>query len=161
MNYYDQLEKIVLPYLKSYETDLTTHDKANLEGYKGRFFYEYRPSGTCMFRVDFYLDALKEIFNTGKTECFNKRAHFLILSGNYSLLDTYAYSSVTYNWDHDDKYLIGAKGKIKKSTLDQIKTEVRRIDLDEVQPLVTSIRMKWGFKRDEFYPYEWGLQAII
>ena len=161
MNYYDQLEKIVLPYLKSYETDLTKHDKENLAGYKGRFFYEYRPSGTCLFRVDKYIDALKEILKSGESEWFNKRAHFLILSGRYSLLDTYAYSSVVYNWDHNDKYLIGSKGKIKKSTLDQIKTEVRRIDLDEVQTLITAIRMKWGFKRDEFLPYETGLRAII
>ena len=161
MNYYDQILKIVLPYLKSYETDLTVHDHKSLSGYKGRFFYEYRPSGTCLFCVDKYIDALKEILESGETEYFNKRAHYLILSGSYSLLDTYAYSSVTFNWDHDDKYLMGAKGKIRQTTLDQIKAEVQRIDRDEVKPLLSAIRMKWGFKRDNYLQYESGFAAII
>jgi hypothetical protein len=160
MNYYEQIEKIVLPYLYSYKTDLTTHDKKSLKGYKGRFFYEYRPSGTCLFCVDKYIDALKEILQTGKTEWFNKKAHVEILSGRYSILNIFAYHQVIYNWDHDDRYLIGENGKIRHSSLTEIKDKVDLIDFNEVRPLVLAIKEKWENRIRNFYPVEFGLKAI-
>lgn len=160
MNIYNQLEKIVLPYLRSYQTDLTTHDKHSLDGYKGRFFYEYRRSGTCLFCVDKYIDALKEILKNGKTDYFNRTAHVDILCGRFSLLDTYPYHSVVYTWDHDDRYIIGENGKILHSSLSEIKDKVDQIDRNEVRPLVLAIKEKWGKSIYSFYPVEVGLQAI-
>lgn len=51
-NIYQQLEKVVLPGLENFKTDLTVSDKEFLKKYKGNFLYAYRNNGTNIFTLD-------------------------------------------------------------------------------------------------------------
>lgn len=52
-NYYNQLESIVLEYVKSYQTDFTEHDKKSFNEGLNEFILGIRESGTHMFKIDF------------------------------------------------------------------------------------------------------------
>ncbi len=49
---YQKLEKIVLPELENFKSDLTVSDKELLKKYDGKFLYSYRNSGTNLFVLD-------------------------------------------------------------------------------------------------------------
>lgn len=49
---YNQIEAKFLPFVESYKTDITKHDFATLETYKGRFLYGARTTGTDFFKLD-------------------------------------------------------------------------------------------------------------
>lgn len=61
---YATIEKEVLPLLKGFQTDVTTHDKNMLTGYEGDFVIAYRDNGTNLYRLDRIADAC----NWGKQE---------------------------------------------------------------------------------------------
>jgi hypothetical protein len=51
MTTYEQLYKIVSPYLKSYRDDLEIHDKKILDGYTGPWVYGFRRTGTSLLEL--------------------------------------------------------------------------------------------------------------
>ncbi len=56
---YETLLVEVKPLLKGFETDITTHDRHSLLGYKGNFISAYRDNGTNLYRLDLLGDACK------------------------------------------------------------------------------------------------------
>ena len=52
-NYYNQLEDIVLNYVKSYKTDFTKYDKASFDVGINEFILGIREYGTHMMKIDF------------------------------------------------------------------------------------------------------------
>jgi hypothetical protein len=48
---YDELVKIVGPYVEHFKTDLTEHDCNILKAYDGPFIYGYRKSGTDLIKM--------------------------------------------------------------------------------------------------------------
>ena len=50
-NTYSQLFNMVGEYVTHYRTDLTKHDRHELENYTGPFIYGYRPTGTTLLKL--------------------------------------------------------------------------------------------------------------
>jgi len=49
---FEQLKTIVLPSLEHYKEDLTKHDFNILQGYKGKFLYSWRNTGTNFLKLE-------------------------------------------------------------------------------------------------------------
>jgi hypothetical protein len=159
--YYEQIFKIVDPVLVSYRTDLTKHDRNTLTDYKGRVLYAYRPSGTSLSCPDLFIEAFKEFLRDGKTDMLNEKSHIAILDGSFKYSDTLSAHSVVYNWGEDTRHLYGEKGKMRKSTAQELQSIVKRIDT-ECSFLMEDIRKKWAHKIHEFKPdYRYLSECII
>ena len=57
---FEQLKTIVLPSLEHYKEDLTKHDFNILQGYKGKFLYSWRNTGTNFLKLE---NDFKSYFN--------------------------------------------------------------------------------------------------
>lgn len=80
---YFQIEKISLPLIKNFSTDLTKHDKEILNTYKGDFIHITRETGTTIVKLKKYncteeRDSAKFFLN----HYLNEKNHVLILFCN-------------------------------------------------------------------------------
>lgn len=94
--YYEQLEKRYLKKLKSFQSDLTTHDKNSLNGYVGQFVWSMREYGTDL--------ALLDEWHKNPNA---KKRHF-----NRNVENNWEYLTAERN----DIFVHGKNGKIKEIT---------------------------------------------
>lgn len=118
MNYYPLIKKLVEPVLTHYKEDLYKHDKDQLKGYTGVFIYAYRQTGTNLFLVTSYLDALKQVLTSGHSEYFTPRGLKNALAGNLHIKDVSLDSCAIFaNTSSGNKFFVyGRKGKIESVT---------------------------------------------
>lgn len=115
---YNQLEKISLPLLTRFSTDLTEHDKRILSNYKGNFIHITRKTGTALIKLKKY-------------NCIEQR------DGEKCLLDYYL--------NQDPLLIVYFDGsKLKKITPDQA-IEKAQIYFDrEIESININIEEKAG-----------------
>lgn len=133
--YYSQIYNIVEPFLKSFKSDLTEGDKNALNGYKGDFVYGYRTSGTNIFKIHNFFDALEEFFNTGESDYLGKSDIKKLFSPTPALIFEDSYSILALRMQGlNTKFIICHKGKIKS-----VRRETMMRHLDKLRERTVNI----------------------
>jgi len=143
-SYYDQLKPIVLSFMKSYQTDFTTHDAKALEGFTGTFIYGLRTTGTDIFCIEPWFRALDEVLNTGKCEAsgyFTPNGVNNLIKANFHLKDSFNVMGILHG-DRNDRWFIGKNGKIREVSIIDIKATVARYN-EQSDHTIELIRQKW------------------
>lgn len=115
MTYYSLIKKLVEPVLTHYKNDLYTYDQRDLKGYTGEFIYAYRPTGTNLFLITSYLDALREVLETGESKYFTPKGLRNALAGTLHVKNITLDSCAIFEKSASgNKYFVyGRKGKIE------------------------------------------------
>lgn len=138
--YYQQLKKVVERQLTQYKEDLTVHDRNSLKGYKGEFVYGYRATGTDLFKITPYIEALREVEQTGKSDYFTDKGMREIFSGEMRVKSSYSAMAVMYN-GRNKWFIHGNNGKIQKVTFTAIAAIIEKYD-NHAQQIINRIIQK-------------------
>ena len=138
--YYQQIKAVVEPVLTNYKEDLTTHDRNSLRGYTGEFIYGYRTSGTDLFKVTPYMEALRQVEATGKSDYFTDKGLQNLFGGMLRLNNSYSISAIQYNC-RNKAFIHGKNGKIRKVTIATINAIIEKYDR-EAQHIINRILEK-------------------
>lgn len=144
MCYYKLLEPHVTKHVKNYLTDFTQWDHKELEGYTGKFIYGYRTSGTNLFLIDPFFNALNEVLQTGKSAYFTERGMNEVKQANLSfrgLLNVMAIDPI-FTGMNQEKFVIGENGKISHVSTEKMLAEINALQQKSFN-LQMQIRRKW------------------
>lgn len=130
---YNQLEKISLPLLTSFSTDLTEHDKRTLSDYKGNFIHITRGTGTALIKLKKY-------------NCTEER------DGEKCLLDHYL--------NQDPLLIVYFDGsKLKKITADQARKEAQMYFNREIDNISINVEQKTDLNKIIKFVFETGTNS--
>lgn len=125
-SYYEQLAPKVLKFVKSYQTDFTNHDKRELDGYTGEIYYAMRPTGTNIFCVNKFENALNKLQKCETTTFFTCRGLRSIYNGEIKAEDmSLCLVSLLSDTLGNSRFFIGKQGKIKELGKDDFRKQLR------------------------------------
>jgi hypothetical protein len=138
--YHEQLQPIVTPYLKHFHRDFTYHDKKELAGYTGEFYYGMRDTGTNIFCVEKLEKALKSLLACRTTSFFTSRGLRWIYNGEIKAEDvTLEVVSLLSSVLGNDRFFIGNNGKITEVPKDKFIQSFKK-RLIPVQQMMDELR---------------------
>ena len=117
-SYYQQLKPHVLKHVKHYIEDFTKHDRKDLSEYTGEFIFGYRDTGTYLFKVTDWFNALNRILNSQPTDYFTANGLENLKRGNLhvrGMLNVMAIDPAFTGMQHDH-FVIGKNGQIRHVT---------------------------------------------
>ena len=139
--YYQQLKPIVLSYLKHYQTDFTTHDRKNLLGYTGEFYYAIRTSGTDLFRTDLLVKAINSLISEQKTDYFTSKGLNELRDGKFSMNNSFSVYAILAR-QTNERFFIGQNGKVKEFPFPKFETLMRK-RIAEIDKLALELKGSW------------------
>ena len=146
--YYQQLEPIVLSFVRHYQTDFTVHDAKDLKGFTGTFIYGMRDTGTDCFCIEPWFRALDEVLNTGKCEAscyFTPNGVNNLIKGQFHLKDSFNVLGILHG-DRNSRWFIGQAGKIREVSREQMKLTVEKYNQQSDQ-IIAEICKKWSYQK--------------
>lgn len=117
-SYYQQLKPHVLKHVRRYVEDFTKHDRNDLRQYTGEFIYGYRDTGTYLFKVTDWFNALHDILNGRETSYFTAYGLGNLKRGKLhvrEILPVVAIDPAFTGMQHD-YFVIGKNGRIRHVT---------------------------------------------
>jgi hypothetical protein len=149
--YFQQLKPIVTPYLKNYETDFTNHDKKQLTGYSGEFYYGMRTTGTDIFCIDKFEIELKKLQSGEKTDFFTSGGLLSLFNHKIKPKDmTLELFSLLSDALGNERFFIGKNGKIIELPKDKFR-ELLNKRLETLQKIMDEIKgsvFVWNLYRE-------------